>query len=270
KRGLETIQDTPLRNVGIGLGSARYLEIDEDSTFNVDLFDGSELEVQATIIIDHAPGGVQDQYAGYSLLVDKSFILEHAPLTHTIVRAIINLKPGVDPVEENLSFLFNTQLDWVVNALSHQEVMDLIAGTAGMRFGFPGLLTINYIISLTAIVIGITIFMFMIINQRKKEFAILIAEGASKQQLVKLVLSEVLSMAIFATGFGTLIGFLFGYQINSFFDAFSITTFDRYLIFPPILLTVTIVGAFIIILLATLIPALTASKTNVVEEMRTV
>ncbi len=273
EKGLDTIQADPLRNVGVGRDSARYLEIDDDPIFELDLFNGSEIEVEATIVIDHAPGGVKDEFAGfagYALLVDKEFILNYAPFTHTIVRAIINLKPGVDAIEENLSFQFNTQFDWVVDARSYEEEIELISGTEGLRFGFPGLLTINFIIALVAIVIGITIFMFMIINQRKKEFAILIAEGTSKKQLVKLVLSEVISMAVFATGFGTLIGFLFGYQINSFFDTFSVTNFDRYLIFPPIILTATIIGAFIVILLATLIPALIAAKTNVVEEMRTI
>ncbi len=273
EKGLDTIQADPLRNVGIGRESARYLEIDDDPTFKLDLFNGSEIEVEATIVIDHAPGGVKDEFAGfagYAILVDKAFILNYAPFTHTIVRAIINLKPGVDPIEENLSFQFNTKFDWVVDAQSYEEEIEFIASREGMRFGFPGLLTINFIIAIVAIVIGITIFMFMIINQRKKEFAILIAEGASKKQLVKLVLTEVLSMAIFATGFGTLIGFLFGYQINSFFDTFSVTTFDRYLIIPPLLLTVTVIGAFLVILLATLVPALIAAKTNVVEEMRTV
>jgi ABC-type antimicrobial peptide transport system permease subunit len=272
EKGLDTIQADPLRNVGIGRESARYLEIDDDPTFKLDIFNGSEIEVEATIVIDHAPGGVKDEFAGfagYAILVDKAFILNYAPFTHTIVRAIINLKPGVDPIEENLSFQFNTKFDWIVDAQSYEEEIEFIAGREGMRFGFPGLLTINFIIAVVAIVIGITIFMFMIINQRKKEFAILIAEGASKKQLIKLVITEVLSMAIFATGFGTVIGFLFGYQINSFFDTFSVTTFDRYLIFPPIILTATIVGAFIVILLATLVPALIAARTNVVEEMRT-
>ncbi len=273
EKGLDTIQANPLRNVGIGLESARYLEIDEDPVFKLDIFNSSEIEVEATIVIDHAPGGVKDEFAGfagYAILVDREFILNYAPFTHTIVRAIINLKPGVDSIEENLSFQFNTKFDWIVDAQSYEEEIEFIEGREGLRFGFPGLLTINFIIAIVAIVMGITIFMFMIINQRKKEFAILIAEGASKKQLVKLVLTEVLSMAIFATGFGTLIGFLFGYQINSFFDTFSVTTFDRYLIIPPILLTTTIVGAFLVILLATLVPALIAAKTNVVEEMRTV
>ncbi|MHA1551930.1 MAG: ABC transporter permease [Candidatus Heimdallarchaeaceae archaeon] len=272
EKGLDTIQANPLKNVGIGLESARYLEIDDNPTFKLDLFNGSEIEVEATIVIDHAPGGVKDEFAGfagYAILVDKAFILNYAPFTHTIVRAIINLKPGVDPIEENLSFQFNTKFDWIVDAQSYEEEIKFIADREGMSFGFPGLLTINFIIALVAIVIGITIFMFMIINQRKKEFAILIAEGASKKQLVKLVLSEVLSMALFATGFGTVIGFLFGYQINSFFDTFSVTTFDRYLIFPPLILTATIIGAFLVILLATLVPALIAARTNVVEEMRT-
>ena len=273
KEGLQTIQDDPLKKVGIGRESSRYLEIDDNPTFEIELFNGSEIDIEASIIIDHAPGGVRDEFfgfAGYSILVDTEFLEAYAPMTYTLVRVIINLKPDVDPVEENLSFKFNTQFDWIVSAQSYKEEVEYISSTEGLRFGFPGLLTINFIIALISIVIGITIFMFMIINQRKKEFAILIAEGASKTQLVKLVLSEVISMALFATGFGLLIGFLFGYQINSFFEAFSVTSFDRYLVIPPLILTATIIGAFIIILLSTLVPALIAARTNVVEEMRTV
>ena len=109
----------------------------------------------------------------------------------------------------------------------------------------------------------------MIINQRKKEFAILIAEGASKRQIIKLVLTEVLSMAIFATLFGAFIGFLLGYQFNDFFNLFSVTTFNRQIVFPPIPLIATVIGAFAIVILSTLLPAIIAARTDVVEEMRT-
>ena len=281
--GLQTLQDDPLRNVGLGVETSRYLEIKNDATFNFTTYDGSSYEAQSTITVDHAPCEVKDYIFGgiaglpdfidtdifYTMLVDQEFVFAYAPFTYEVVKAIINFKPGVDPVEENLSSKFNSEFEWIVYAQTHEEEIELIKNQEGRRFGFPGLLTINVLISFIAIIIGISLFMFMIINQRKKEFAILIAEGASRKQLIKLVLTEVISMAILATLFGAFIGFILGYQFNGFFDTFSITTFNRQIVYPPIILSITILGSFVIILLSTLVPAIIASRTNVVEEMRT-
>ncbi|MHA1199237.1 MAG: FtsX-like permease family protein [Candidatus Heimdallarchaeaceae archaeon] len=282
-KGLQTLQDDPLRNVGVGVETARYLETLDDPRFNITTYNDSVYEAEATITIDHAPSEIMDYSFGamggifdfietdvlYTMLVDEEFIFSYAPFTYEVVRAIINFEPETDPVEENLSSKFNSQFEWVVYAQTHEEEIELVKKREGLRFGFPGLLTINFLISLIAIVIGVSLFMFMIINQRKKEFAILIAEGASRKQLIKLVLSEVISMSILATLSGTIIGFILGYQFNGFFDSFSITSFNRLLVYPPVILIVTILGSFAIILLATLLPAIIASRTNVVEEMRT-
>lgn len=280
KEGLEVIRDNPTQNVGVGISTARSLEIDINPSFNFTIYNGTKYTANAAIIVDHAPGILMDLGgfsfsdfdggADYFMLVDKQFIDSYAPLTNVLVRAIINLKPGVDPIEENLSFKLNSEFDWIVDAKSYEEEIEETRAREGLSFGFPGLLTINFIIALVGIVIGVSIFMFMIINQRKKEFAILIAEGASRTQLIKLVLTEVISMAVFATLFGTFIGFLLGYQFNDFFGIFSVTTFNRLLVFPPIPLIATVLGAFGIVILSTLIPASIAARTNVVEEMRTV
>lgn len=283
KEGLDIIKNDPLNKVGLGKETARVLNIKSDPNFRFTIFNQTKYDAEASIIIDHAPGEITDLPFGafggifdflefdyvFTMLVDKQFIFTYAPFTYEISRAIINLEPEVDPVEENLAFKFDSQFDWVVYAQSYEQELAEIRQTEGLRFGFPGLLTINYLIALISIVIGISIFMFMIVNQRKKEFAVLISEGASRGQLIKLVLSEVISMAIFATLFGTFIGFILGYQFNGFFDVFSSSTFNRKLIFPPVILLVTIIGAFLIIILSTLIPAIIASRTNVVEEMRT-
>ena len=247
--GLQILKDDPTKNVGVGVETARSFEIEEDPSFNFTIYNQTKYTANAAIVIDHAPGILIDvgalaffdfgEASGYFMLVDKKFIDTYAPFTNTIVSAIVNLKPGVDPIEENLSFKFNTQFDWIVEAQSHAEEIEETRAREGLSFGFPGLLTINFIIALVGIVIGVSIFMFMIINQRKKEFAILIAEGASRTQLMKLVLTEVISMALFATLFGTFIGFLIGYQFNGFFDIFSVTTFNRLLVFPPIPLITT-------------------------------
>ncbi|MCG3220961.1 MAG: FtsX-like permease family protein, partial [Candidatus Heimdallarchaeota archaeon] len=283
KEGLEVLRNNPTQNVGVGISTARSLEIDINPSFNFTIYNQTKYTLNAAIVIDHAPGIIMDLggmsffdfddfngAADYFMLVDKQFVDTYAPLTNILVRAIINLKPGVDPIEENLSFKLNSEFDWIVDAKSYEEEIEEARAREGLSFGFPGLLTINFIIALVGIVIGVSIFMFMIINQRKKEFAILIAEGASRTQLIKLVLTEVISMAIFATLFGTFIGFLLGYQFNGFFGIFSVTTFNRLLVFPPIPLIATVLGAFGVVILSTLIPASIAARTNVVEEMRTV
>ncbi|MFW9852164.1 MAG: ABC transporter permease [Candidatus Thorarchaeota archaeon] len=276
--GLDVLESDPLQNVAVDLSTSRYLDIDTNPSFNFTIYNQTKYSANAAIIIDHAPGLSIDvaelpiffgETGYYTMIVDKEFMSAYAPLTNTIISAIIILKQGVDPVEENLSFEFNSRFDWIVEAQSHAEEIELSKAREGMSFGFPGLLTINFIISLVGMVIGVSIFMFMIINQRKKEFAILIAEGASRKQLIKLVLTEVLSMAVFATLFGTFIGFLLGYQFNDFFSTISFTTFNRQIIFPPIPLIATIIGAFAIVILSTLIPAIVAARTDVVEEMRT-
>jgi ABC-type antimicrobial peptide transport system permease subunit len=285
KEGLQEIQKDPLKNVGVGVETARILNLRNIPTFNFSIYNQTRYQLESVITIDHAPGGIADLPVSlfgvgdvfdfiefefvFAMLVDKEFVFAYAPFTYQVTRAIIRLKPGVDPVDENLAFKFNSQFEWIVYAQSYEEELDEIRQREGLRFGFPGLLTINYLIALISIVIGISIFMFMIINQRKKEFAVLISEGASRGQLIKLVLSEVFSMALFATVFGTFIGFVLGYQFNGFFDVFSFSTINRKLIFPPVILIATIIGAFLIIIFSTLIPAIIASRTNVVEEMRT-
>ena len=278
--GLGLLLDDPLHNVGVSTSTERYLELDVEPYFNFTIYNQTKYTANAVIVVDHAPGillevGGLDVFdfgfeSDYFMLADKQFIEAYAPFSATIISAIINFKPGVDPVEENLSFKLDSEFDWIVNAQSYEEEIEITKAREGLSFGFPGLLTINFIIALVGIVIGVSIFMFMIINQRKKEFAILIAEGASRMQLIKLVLTEVLSMAVFATLFGTFIGFLLGYQFNGFFELFSLTTFNRLLVFPPIPLIGTVLGAFGIVILSTLVPAIIAARTNVVEEMRTV
>ena len=282
-QGLKLLQDNPFTSVGVGVDTARYLETDIDPSFNITTYDDSKYTIDAVLTVDHAPCSIMDYSFGamggifdfietdilYTMLVDENFIYMYAPFTFEVTRAIINFKPGVDPVEENLSSKFNSEFEWIVYAQTHEEEIELVKTREGLRFGFPGLLTINFLISMLAIVIGVSLFMFMIINQRKKEFAILISEGASRNQLIKLVLTEVISMAILATLFGTFIGFILGYQFNDFFDSFSVTTFNRQMVFPPFILLATVIGSFVIILLSTLLPAVIASRTNVVEEMRT-
>ncbi|MHA1303877.1 MAG: ABC transporter permease [Candidatus Heimdallarchaeaceae archaeon] len=269
--------ENPYEYVAVDYDTSRWLEIETNSTFGIRLSEDKIVRVNAKLIIDHAPALSNiDGGWGYKLLVDYRFLLKNFKGATSVVRAVVNLKPGVDPDEGNLPLQLKNQFDWINEIRTYDDVLEDYRAAEGRNFGIPGLLSINYIVALVTSIIGVFIFMMLIINRRRKEFAILIAEGASKRQLIKLVISEILSLAIFSTIFGSIIGFFFAYQFNgfiSFFDTvfgFSTLDFKRKLTIPITTLIITIVSSFVAIIIATLIPAITASRVKVVEEMRAV
>ncbi|MHA1116375.1 MAG: FtsX-like permease family protein [Candidatus Heimdallarchaeaceae archaeon] len=276
KDGLDILLADPLNNIAVDKMTANYLEIDTNSTISLAEVNKT-ISAEAKIVYDHAPAllDVENEW-GFHALVDKRFLIAHFPDTTKIVRAVINFKPGVNVEKERLAFEFKKNFEWINDIYTYDEVLEDLQKAEGRSFGIPGLLSINYIVAITISIIGVFIFMMLIINKRRKEFAILIAEGSSKKQLILLVISEILSIAIFATLFGSIIGYLFAYQFNifiSFFDSvlgFAQVTFKRNLYIPVVSLSITIVISFVSIIVATLIPAISASEVNVVEEMRVV
>ena len=271
--GLTPLEADPTNVIAVNKNTLEFIEITENSTL---LFASRSsylpaASANAEVIFDHIPA--VEQTTSYSneiiILTDIEFLLSNFMNDTNLIRAIVNLKPGIDVTTSNLPTELLNSFEWINEVNTYDDILREVEDAQGRFYGIPGLLSIDYIISISSIIIGIYIFMFMIINKRRKEFAILIAEGTSKKQLIKLVLCEILSIAIFSTLFGFVIGFLSAYQFNSFFDVFDLATFNRLLFIPATSLIITIVSSFCAIILAALIPAIFASRINVVEEMRT-
>ncbi len=276
---LSVLQENPLVNVGVDRSTYKLLELDKNPKFGIKVENKTIHTVESKITIDHAPAitDLASNAAGFKALVDYSFLEHFYNLSDIYAsRVVVNLKPGVDPISSNLAINLKANFSWVKDVESYEDVLNQYREAEGRNFGIPGLLSINYIVAIVTAIIGVFIFMMLIINRRRKEFAILTAEGSSKMQIIKLVISEILSLALFATIFGSIIGYLFAYQFNgfiSFFDtvlSFGSLTFKRHLFIPLSILLVTIIGSFVAIIAATLIPAITASRVKVVEEMRVV
>ncbi len=273
KEGLSPLEDNPTNTIAVNEETKELIEVTQNSTLSF-ASRGSYLPTAsavAEVFFNHIPAIENvDQYSNdLNVLTDTEFLLTNFLNDTRLIRAIINLKPGIDPASNNLQTELLNSFEWISEVYTYDDVLKEVEDSQGRFYGIPGLLSIDYIISISAIIIGISIFMFMIINKRRKEFAILIAEGTSKKQLIKLVLCEIMSLAIFSTLFGFVIGFLSAYQFNSFFDVFDLATFNRLLYIPVTSLIVTVVISFIVIILSALIPAIFASRINVVEEMRT-
>ena len=64
------------------------------------------------------------------------------------------------------------------------------------NFGTPGLLSLQFVVASIAAVASSFVFLSLVLNQRKKELAVLQAIGASPTQILRLVLFEILSIII--------------------------------------------------------------------------
>jgi ABC-type antimicrobial peptide transport system permease subunit len=91
-----------------------------------------------------------------------------------------------------------------------------------MDFGIPGLLTADFIISLLTATLATFIFMSILMEKRKKEFAILRSYGASERQVYKIVFSETIVLLLTSVLWGLLIGLGLSVLFNPFFETMDV------------------------------------------------
>ncbi len=91
-----------------------------------------------------------------------------------------------------------------------------------MDFGIPGLLTADFIISLLTATLATFIFMSILMEKRKKEFAILRSYGSSERQIYKIVFSETIVLLLTSVLWGLLIGLGLSVLFNPFFETMDV------------------------------------------------
>ena len=115
----------------------------------------------------------------------------------------------------------------LVKKLSELEGVDTVRSYFGelpnlnsrvTGYGVSGLLSLNFVVSLTASVVSAFAFSAIIIDRRRKEFAILRAIGARRSQIYKLALGENALMMFTASVWGTLVGIGISYLFNGVFS----------------------------------------------------
>ena len=107
----------------------------------------------------------------------------------------------------------------------------------GFGFGVTGLLTLAASVSLVATFVSSFAFSSIIMERRKKEFAVLRAIGARKSQIYKMALAENFLMMLIGVIWGTFIGVAVAVIFNGFFSFVTAgilnqLTVDRLIIFP--------------------------------------
>ena len=145
-----------------------------------------------------------------------------------------------------------------------------------MDFGIPGLLTADFIISLLTATLATFIFMSILMEKRKKEFAILRSYGGSERQIYKIVFSETIVLLLTSVLWGLLIGLGLSVLFNPFFEFMGIfitplsggAGLDRLLIFDWWSLGFTLLVTFLAMISATFLSVRGASRVKISTVVR--
>jgi ABC-type antimicrobial peptide transport system permease subunit len=218
-------------------------------------------DVEILGIINHMPGGL----SGYSLtsqnlLYDfingsinaddyrKNLISNNEIFASQYQIDMINDNPTVNQILDQKEEFLN--ITGVTTVSSLNEELNVVQED-GFGFGVTGLLTLAASVSLVATFVSSFAFSSIIMERRKKEFAVLRAIGARKSQIYKMALAENFLMMLIGVIWGTFIGVAVAVIFNGFFSFVTAgilnqLTVDRLIIFPwqdlIIFGTITIVG----------------------------
>ncbi|MFX0117032.1 MAG: ABC transporter permease, partial [Candidatus Hodarchaeota archaeon] len=136
--------------------------------------------------------------------------------------------------------------------------------------GVPGILTIDFVGSLTIIAFSLGVFLEFIISERRQEYALLRAVGATKRQVSKSVVGEFLGIAIISLAIGGIVSLIFSLAFLELsvgnLAIFSILPYSIFIPLPMILVTVLIV--FVFLMIGSLWPSRRASQTQIADVLR--
>ena len=137
-------------------------------------------------------------------------------------------------------------------------------GTALFLSTVEGLFSIGFAMSLILSMFALTLFLGSIVRERKRDYAILRAVGGSKQQIVRVVLSEFTGIVFASLTLSLVLGTLFGYVMSSII--FSMSPFARTLSalisFPIGFLTAVLLLEIVAMIAGAYFPAREAAKTD--------
>ncbi|MFW9914242.1 MAG: FtsX-like permease family protein [Candidatus Thorarchaeota archaeon] len=136
--------------------------------------------------------------------------------------------------------------------------------------GVPGILTIDFLGSLAIIAFSLGVFLEFIISERRQEYALLRAVGATRSQVSKSVVGEFLGIAFISLAIGGMVSLIFSMAFLELsvghLAIFKVLPYSIFIPIPSIVLTVLLV--FIFLMLGSLWPSRRASQTQIADVLR--
>ncbi len=127
-----------------------------------------------------------------------------------------------------------------------------------------GLFSIGFVLSLILSMFSLTLFLGSIVRERRRDYAILRAVGASRQQVIRTVLSEFTGIILASLTLSLILGTVFGFIMSVII--FSMSPFSRVLtpsmVFPIGFLTIVVIFELAFMIIGSYFPAREASKTD--------
>ena len=232
---------------------------------------------------DHIPGGI----IGPSIISSDTLVQKiRATADNTTVDAYVNMElnasrylikttAGEDIIGSEIDAFHSdfSQLDGFRGSLSMYEELDRLSNQKG-AFGIPGLLSLDFLVAISAALISTFAFSAIIMERRSKEFAVLRAIGARKTQIYKLALGENFLMIGAAVIWGSIIGVGITYQFNGVFEVFGVFLgsgpLDRIVTFPWLTVTLIGIATTLGMLIATMISVRSAANQDLSSATRVV
>jgi ABC-type antimicrobial peptide transport system permease subunit len=137
-------------------------------------------------------------------------------------------------------------------------------GTALFLSTVQGLFSIGFAMSLILSLFALTLFLGSIVRERRRDYAILRAVGGSKQQVVKMVLSEFTGIVFASLTLSLVLGTIFGFVMSTVIFTMSpfARTLQAIIAFPIGFLTGVLLIEVFAMILGAYLPAREASRTD--------
>ncbi len=137
-------------------------------------------------------------------------------------------------------------------------------GTALFLSTVEGLFSIGFTMSLLLSIFSLTLFLGSIVRERRRDYAILRAVGASRKQVIRVVLAEFVGVVLASLTLSLILGMVFGYVLS--IVVFSMSPFSRMLapviVVPVGFLTVVVLLELVAMVGGSYLPAKEAAKTD--------
>lgn len=229
------------------------------------LFNGPSEEF---VIVGIATFGDAESLAGASL---SAFELETAQRvfgfedTYSAINIAAVEGVSSEQLQERISQVIPDNLEAVTGEQQTSEQLDEL--NQGLGFINTALLAFAGI----AIFVGSFIIQNtfrVIVAQRSKELALLRAIGASKFQVMRLVVYEAFVVSVVASALGIFLGMLISLGVRNLMNSVGFSLPDGSLTLAPRTVVISMTVGIIVTLVSALLPAIKASRVSPIEAMR--
>jgi putative ABC transport system permease protein len=275
--GRVTVGPLPLRITGVdGRGIAEVLDPAwTDGSSDTLTEQGIALELATAealgvgvgdnVAVTFTSGGVEQldvegTYTQGSLLlgeamVDRSTLLRQVPASVDIA-ALVAL---TEDTPEAVAAVERTAADYGVESVLAPD--EFVSSRSELLDGFQRVIQWMLLFTLLQALVGVVNTLLLSVGERRREFGLLRATGASRDQLLRLVLIEGLSFATVGTALGLAVGVLGAVAAVRALAGFGISTVD----IPVGALVVTALAAMALGVAAAIVPARWASAVPPLE-----